>query len=123
MLLYGAGWVVNRLLPGQVAPLLAWKSQVPTPLLAPLLVFIVVGEEILWRNAVTMSVPGWKGVAVGAIVFAVAHVPLGIPLLVGAALGAGLVWSAMVAATKSAWPALVCHLAWDTAVLFWLPYA
>ncbi len=122
--LYGAGWVVFRFLPPeQVAPLLAWKKQVPPALLWPLLVFIILGEEILWRNAVTMGIGGWRGAVVGAAAFAVAHVSLGMPALILAAFGAGLVWSTMVVATKSAWPAFVCHLAWDAAVMVLLPYA
>jgi len=122
VVLYAGGWVLHRLFETSFGPLMAWKTEVSTTLLIPLLVFIVVGEEIVWRNAVTMSVPGWRGVALGAIAFGVAHAPLGVPLLVGLAFGAGMAWSAMVAATKSAWPALVCHLAFDVAVLLLIPY-
>jgi membrane protease YdiL (CAAX protease family) len=47
---------------------------------------------------------------------------MGVPLLVVAALGAGIVWGALVVKTGSAIPSLVSHLAWDMAVLVWLPY-
>jgi membrane protease YdiL (CAAX protease family) len=102
---------------------LAAKSQVPPALVWPLLIFIILGEEILWRNAVTVGIGGWRGAAVGAVAFAIAHVSLGMPALILAAFGAGLVWSVMVVATKSAWPAFVCHLAWDAAAMVLLPYA
>jgi membrane protease YdiL (CAAX protease family) len=75
--LYGAGAVTARLLAqnpelaAQMAMLYGWKGAVPSPLGAALVVFIVLGEEIVWRSAV---------------------------------------------------PALVCHILWDMAVLFWLPY-
>jgi membrane protease YdiL (CAAX protease family) len=121
--LYAAGWIVHRFVPAdQVARLLAWKTEAPSALLAPLLVFVIVGEEIVWRCAITMSVGGKMGVVVGTVAFAIAHIAMGIPFLAVAALGAGFVWSALVVATKSAWPALVCHLAWDVTVLFVLPY-
>jgi hypothetical protein len=45
-----------------------------------------------------------------------------VPVLLGAALGAGGFWSAMVVKTRSAVPALISHLLWDLAVLFWWPY-
>jgi membrane protease YdiL (CAAX protease family) len=61
-------------------------------------------------------------VLVAAAAFATAHVPLGVPILLLAAFGAGGFWSAMVVKTRSAVPALVCHILWDMAVLFWLPY-
>ena len=122
VVLYGAGWALHRLLQSSFGPLMAWKTEVSPALLPALLVFIVVGEEVVWRNAVTMSVPGWRGVALGAVAFGIAHAPLGVPLLVGLAFGAGLCWSAMVAVTKSAWPSLACHLAFDVAVLLLLPY-
>ena len=60
--------------------------------------------------------------AAAAAVFALAHVPLGVPLLLLAALGAGTFWSALVLKTRSAVPALVSHVLWDLAVLFWFPY-
>ena len=92
----------------------------------PLLLLIVVGEEIVWRNAVTLPLAArlgpWRGTVAAAAVFALAHLPLGVPLLLLAALGAGAFWSALVLKTRSAVPALVSHVLWDLAVLFWLPY-
>jgi uncharacterized protein YbjT (DUF2867 family)/membrane protease YdiL (CAAX protease family) len=131
--LYGAGAVVVTLLQGvtgapmQIAALYAWRDLVPRAVVFPLLVLIVLGEEIVWRNAVTLPFAArlgpWRGAALAAAAFALAHVTLGVPVLLAAAFGAGLVWSAMVVATRSAVPAFVGHLLWDIAVLFVRPYA
>ena len=61
------------------------------------------------------------GIALSACVYALAHVPLGSPVLVFAALACGLCWGALRAATSSLVPALVAHLLWDVVVLLWLP--
>ena len=113
-------------LAAQVADVYRWADTVPERLVAPLLTVIVLGEEIVWRNAVTLPLAArlgsWRGAIAAAAAFALAHVPLGVPLLLVAALGAGFFWSALVLKTRSAIPALVSHLLWDAAVLFWLPY-
>ena len=58
--------------------------------------------------------------AVAAALCAAAHLwmPPVVPL---AALGAGAFWSALVVRTRSLVPAIVCHVLWDLAVLFWWP--
>jgi len=117
-----------RAIPGvaaQIASLYTWKAAVDHRLMIPLLVFIVLGEEIVWRNAVTLPLAArlgpWKGVLAANLGFAAAHVSLGVPVLPVAALGAGTFWSALVVKTRSAVPSLVCHLLWDLAMLVWLP--
>ena len=132
VLLYGAGAAIAGLLAAspvlaaQMATLYGWKSTVPAAMAMPLVVFIVLGEEIVWRNAVTLPLAArlgsWTGVIVAALAFAAAHVSLGLPVLLLAAFGAGAFWSALVVKTRSAVPALLCHILWDMAVLFWLPY-
>ncbi|HKC13244.1 MAG TPA: CPBP family intramembrane glutamic endopeptidase, partial [Vicinamibacteria bacterium] len=85
----------------------------------------IVGEEIVWRNAVTLPLAArlgpWPGVLVAGLGFAAAHASLGVPVLLIAALGAGTFWSALVVKTRSAVPSFVCHVLWDLAVLFWFP--
>jgi len=54
--------------------------------------------------------------------YALAHLPMGVPFLLLAAMGAGTFWSAFVLKTRSAVPALVSHVLFDLAVLFWFPY-
>jgi len=130
--LYAAGAAIARLLAvlpalaAQMATLYGWKSAVPPGPAAALVAFIVLGEEIVWRGAVTLPLAArlgpWTGVLAAAAAFAAAHLTLGVPVLLLAALGAGAFWSALVIKTRSAVPALVCHILWDLTVLFWLPY-
>jgi membrane protease YdiL (CAAX protease family) len=132
VVLYVAGAVVSSLLLAvptandQAIALYTWSRLVPPRQVLPLLLFIILGEEIVWRNAVTIPFaarlgPFWGCLAAGTA-FALAHLSLGVPLLLLAALAAGSFWSAMVLATRSAWPALLCHVAWDLAVMLWWPY-
>ena len=133
VVLYGAGFVVARVLlswpaaAAQVASLYGWKDTVARPWVVPLLVFIVLGEEIVWRNAVTLPLAArWgptAGIAGAAVAFTTMHLALDVPVILLAALLAGAFWSALVVKSRSAVPALVSHLLWDVAVMFWFPYA
>jgi uncharacterized protein len=109
-----------------MSELYGWKRSEPGALAGPLLLLIVLGEEIVWRNAVTLPLAArlgpWPGVLAAAALFALAHLPMGVPFLLLAALSAGTFWSALVLKTRSAIPSLVSHLLFDLAVLFWLPY-
>lgn len=132
-LLYLAGALVvpalvtSPALAAQMAAVYGWRHAVPGVLVVPLLLLIVVGEEIVWRGAITLPLAArfgpWAGVVAGAVVFAAAHLPLGMPVLLLAALGAGAFWSALAIRTRGLVPALVSHVLWDLTVLFWLPYA
>lgn len=89
------------------------------------LVPVIVGEELVWRGVVQASLVrrlgAWRGVALAAVVYALAHAPIGSPVLVAAALFCGLAWGALRAATASLVPTLVAHLLWNVLVLLWLP--
>jgi uncharacterized protein YbjT (DUF2867 family)/membrane protease YdiL (CAAX protease family) len=132
VLLYAAGAVVAHVLAAfpataaQMAAVYGWRAAVPPAQALPLLLWIVLGEEIVWRTALTLSLAArWgagRALILSALVFAGAHVSLDQPLLLGAALGAGAYWSAMVLRWRSAVPALVSHALWDVAVLFVWPY-
>jgi len=130
-LLYVTGgaifFALSRLGAGpQIDALYAWRDLVPRTLVWPLLMFIVLTEELVWRNAVTLPLAErfgpWTGAALGALAFTVAHVAMGVPLLLLAALGAGFFWGLLVVHTRSAVPALLSHLVWDAAVLLLWPY-
>lgn len=131
--LYGLGFAVARALlswplaAAQVASLYGWTEAVARPWVFPLLVFIILGEEIVWRNAVTLPLAArWgpvAGVGAASLGFAAMHLALGVPVVLLAALGAGAFWSALVVKSRGAVPALVSHLLWDLAVMFWFPYA
>ncbi len=131
--LYALGRVVFELLgsvPGfsaQFAVVQGWKSAAPPFITIPLLLFIVLGEEVVWRAGVTLPLAGrlgagW-GVLAGAGAFAIAHAGMGLGLLVLLGFAAGLFWNLLLIKTGSAVPGLVCHLVFDLAVLFLLPYS
>jgi CAAX protease family protein len=89
------------------------------------LVPVIFGEELVWRGAVQAwlveRLGAWRGVALAAVVYALAHAPLGSPVLVAVAFFCGLAWGALRARTASLVPTLVAHLLWDVLVLLWLP--
>lgn len=89
------------------------------------LVPVVAGEELVWRGLVQTSLVrrfgAWKGVSLAALLYALALLPLGSPLLAVVALFCGLAWGALCALTASLVPTLVAHLLWDVLVLLWLP--
>ena len=86
---------------------------------------VIVGEELVWRGAVQGAlehrVSAGAAAALSAVAYALAHAPIGSPLLVLTALGCGLVWSALRAVTGSLIPALVAHALWDVVVLVAFP--
>jgi uncharacterized protein YbjT (DUF2867 family)/membrane protease YdiL (CAAX protease family) len=132
--LYGLGWAGFHLLlaalpvlAGEVAALYGWRDQLPAPAFALfLLPAIVAAEELVWRGALTLPLAArwgaWRGVLLGAVLFGAAHLAFGSALLVLAAVVCGAYWGALAIATRSLVPSLVCHLLWDAAVMFWLPY-
>jgi uncharacterized protein len=86
---------------------------------------VITGEELVWRGAVQTElvrrVGRWSGVALAALAYALAHAPLGSPLLVAVALLCGLVWGTLRAVSGSLVPGLLAHAVWDIVVFLWLP--
>jgi membrane protease YdiL (CAAX protease family) len=86
---------------------------------------VVLGEELVWRGvvqaALVQRLGPWRGITAAAATYALAHAPLGSPVLVMVAFLCGLFWSALRAATSSLVPTLVAHLVWSLLVLLWLP--
>jgi membrane protease YdiL (CAAX protease family) len=98
----------------------------PSPAVASMgLVPIIIGEEVVWRGVVQMSLVRhfgvWTGVTLAATVYALVHAPVGSSLLVVVAFFCGLAWGALRATTASLVPTLVAHMLWDVLVLLWLP--
>lgn len=89
------------------------------------LVPVILGEELVWRGVVQAALVqrcgSWAGISLTAAAYALAHAPLGSPVLVLAALLCGLCWGALRIASGSLVPTLVAHLLWDALVLLWLP--
>jgi len=86
---------------------------------------VILGEELVWRGVVQTALArrlgAWRGVTLAALAYALAHAPLGSPVLVVVALSCGIAWGAMRAASGSLVPSLLAHLVWDIVVLLWLP--
>ena len=86
---------------------------------------VILGEELVWRGVVQAALVRrlgpWRGVTLAAVAYALAHAPLGSPVLVVVAFLCGLAWGALRATTSSLVPTLVAHLVWDLLVLLWLP--
>lgn len=130
--LYGLGWVGVLLLRARLPDLAdeigstyGLLDSAPGLWVWPLLVFVIIGEEIVWRLAVTLAFTdrfkGW-GIAIGAAAFALVHLPWGPPLLLLAALFYGACWSAIAFKTRSFWPAFLAHILWDVLIMFVLRY-
>ncbi|MEO6953010.1 MAG: CPBP family intramembrane glutamic endopeptidase [Polyangia bacterium] len=105
---------------GVFAKLPAW---VATLILVP----VIFSEELVWRGVVqttlgkSLSAPTAAGVA--ALLYAAAHAPAGSPVLLLAALGCGIVWSALRGLTGGLVAPIVAHLVWDFSVLLVHPLA
>jgi membrane protease YdiL (CAAX protease family) len=99
-------------------------------LLALMSVFIAAFEELLFRgvlqNGISQSFGELKAVVFTALVFGLAHYANwvhGKPFLetsvqVVTAFSAGLLLGALRITTKSIWPAIIVHAAWDFSVFF-----
>ena len=126
--LYAVGWlgslILHEVWPGmadQVAGSYALLDSASGWQVWPLLVWIIIGEEIVWRLAVTLSFTerwrGW-GVLFGGLAFALVHLPWGPPLLLIAAVVFGSAWGWIAYKTRSFWAAFVAHIGWDVLVMF-----
>jgi membrane protease YdiL (CAAX protease family) len=120
--------VLARVLPfirTDMASLYASFRELPRVIAALALVPVILGEEVVWRGVVQTTcvrrLGPWRGVPVAALVYALAHAPLGSPVLVVVALSCGMAWGALRAASASLVPSLLAHLVWDILVLLWLP--
>jgi membrane protease YdiL (CAAX protease family) len=120
--------VLARVLPfirTDTAGLYASFRAPPLVIAALALLPVILGEELVWRGVVQTALvrrlgPS-RGVPVAALAYALAHAPLGSPVLVVVALSCGMAWGALRAASASLLPGLLAHLVWDILVLLWLP--
>jgi membrane protease YdiL (CAAX protease family) len=125
--LYGpATRLVPAVLPATARLYAAFRSLSP-PASALVLLPVVTGEELVWRGLVHATLARRLGplatVVAGALVYALAHGPVGSLLLVVTALACGLVWGGLRAATGGLVASLVSHLVWDATVLLAFPLA
>jgi NADH dehydrogenase len=119
--------LLERAAPDAIAALptmRAWPSVWPLAYAVPMLVVVVAAEEVVWRSAIALPLAGRLGPVQGSIaaglLFALAHVTMGPPILLVAALLAGTGWSMLTIRTRSAFATFIAHLVWDAA-LIWGP--
>jgi membrane protease YdiL (CAAX protease family) len=105
--------------------LYAWRNGHSALFLAPTLALIVFAEEVVWRGVVTrFLMERWgrmPGIALAALIYALAHWATFNPLLLLAALGCGLYWGWLFAATDNLIGPIVAHLLWDAFMVFLFP--
>lgn len=92
----------------------------------PILAFVVVGEELVWRGAVLLPLAArlgpWPALAAAAALYTLAHASAGPPLLAIAAAGAGIFWGWLRLRSASLAATILCHLLWDLLVIALAPY-
>lgn len=120
--------LLSRSLPsiaGDMERLYAAFRTFPSALVALALGPIVIGEDLVWRGVVQGALGRRFGAATGVLLagsaYALAQLPLGSPVLGLVALGCGILWGALRAATGSLVPTLIAHLLWDLVVLLGWP--
>jgi membrane protease YdiL (CAAX protease family) len=144
--LFGAAWGVTRVVAPVGSPREIWLVslygqigdprvlQAHAPLVAAAIALAAIGEEIVWRGAVTQLLAERVGSRLAWVwaagFYAMALLPTawalragdGLnPLLVIAAAGAGLVWGAMARVFGGLAPSILAHALFDWAVLMMFP--
>lgn len=126
--LYGAGlagaWLMRQFWPDggdAIERVYAMLADKPGWQIWPLLVWIIAGEEVVWRQAATQPFVArlkfWAAPLAG-LLFMVVHLPWAPPLLCAASLVFGTAWSWMAVRSKSFWLPFVSHILWDVLVMF-----
>jgi membrane protease YdiL (CAAX protease family) len=130
-LLYGVGWLgvflLREIWPeagDQLARMYDMLADLPGWQIVPLLLFVIAGEEIVWRQAATQPFAAKPLVAVlaGATAFTLIHIPWAPPVLWVATFVFGACWSWMAVRTKSFWAPFIAHITWDVLVMFVAKY-
>lgn len=85
----------------------------------------VVAEELIWRGvvqeALTRRLGARPACLAAAAAYALAHAPVGSPLLPFIGFACGLFWGALRTGSRSLVPPLICHMLWDVLVFSVLP--
>jgi membrane protease YdiL (CAAX protease family) len=143
LVLFGCAFGLVKLLTMHGSPRAAWMAHIylqlgdPTPLrkhqawVGLVITLAAAMEEIVWRGWAQSMLEDLVGARAGwvaaAALYSLAHVPTvwalsdptagRNPMVMIAALGAGLVFGALVRAFGRLWPSIVCHALFDFAVL------
>lgn len=90
-----------------------------------LILIIIPGEEIFWRRFIqtrmVRATGKVQGVLIAATMYALAHIWTGNPMLVAAAMTAGIVWGALYEWKRSLALVIISHLVFDLWLLIIFP--
>jgi membrane protease YdiL (CAAX protease family) len=131
--LYGLGAAVLLVLDAAAPAVAAQVATLELVTAGPLnaatlgiLLWTIVGEELVWRTAVLLPLAGrlgpWPAVVLAALLYALAHASAGPPLLAIAAAGAGVFWGWLRLRSGGLAATILCHLLWDLLVIAVAPY-
>lgn len=123
-------FIVLHLLPASgdhIARVYLLRPALPAWCIALLMIFIIgPGEELFWRvylqQAMVSRFGMVKGLLAGALLYAGVHAGSGNPVLILAALTAGVFWGWLYLATDSAVVIISSHILWDIAVFLAAPF-
>ena len=132
LVMWAGAFVVAAAL-GSIAPelwtgamgLYDWTTELPLAGALPLLVVIVAGEEFVWRGALGVGLGArlnpWLAVLASALLFTLAHLTTGPPILAIAALLGGGAWTFVAIRSRSLLASFIAHIGWDIAMLWLTP--
>ncbi|WP_270181215.1 CPBP family intramembrane glutamic endopeptidase [Alkalihalobacillus sp. CinArs1] len=89
-----------------------------------LILIVIPGEEIYWRGYVQQQFKKYKSgdtIVLATLLYAVAHLYSGAPLLIVAALVGGIVWGWIYEKRKNFWVPLLSHILFDLLILVFIP--
>lgn len=103
---------------GEISAIYDLRQQLPLPLIAALLVFVIApGEELYWRGLVNWALSGrWgegAGILLGTAAYGAVHLVAQNAAIVLAAFVAGFVWSLLYALRRRLFPVIVSHVLFD----------
>lgn len=110
-------------LSSQVGQLYRALEDPPGPLVAaPLVVFIVFVEEIVWRgllvDALSRRMSRPRVVVLASLAYLLPQIGAQSVALAVVATAMGLIWTVLRLVTGGLWAPLLCHLAWDLLIFY-----
>lgn len=113
------------MLHGATGELYRFFASLPRDLVPFVVPVIILSEEVVWRGRVQAlfieRMPAIPAAAASAAIYALAHAPIGSPLLVAVAFACGMFWGILRSATGSVVPGLIAHVIWDVCVMVLFP--
>ncbi|TKD71341.1 CPBP family intramembrane glutamic endopeptidase [Pseudalkalibacillus hwajinpoensis] len=89
-----------------------------------LVLIVIPGEEIFWRGYIQQQFKKYKigdTIVLATLLYAIAHLYSGAPLLIVAALAGGIVWGWIYEKRRNFWVPLLSHILFDLLILVFIP--